>query len=80
MSGEAVANGGTAVGLLAGLVPLMLYLARPPGHRLGGDRAELRGDVAEVRCDLHAEATAIRADVHVLAERVARIEGTLSGP
>ncbi len=43
-------------------------------------RTELRADVAEVRRDLHAEATAIRADVHALAERVARIEGTMMGP
>ena len=47
---------------------------------LAATRTELRADVAEVRRDLHAEATAIRTDLHALAERVARIEGTLSGP
>ena len=33
-----------------------------------------------MRRDLHAEATAIRADLHALAERVARIEGAMRGP
>ena len=63
MSAEAVAIVGAAVGLLGVLVPLLL---------------SIRGEVAEVRRDLHAESTAIRADLHALAERVARIEGTLS--
>ena len=36
--------------------------------------------MAEVRRDLHAEATAIRAARYALAERVARIEGAMSGP
>ena len=65
MSAEAVAIVGAAVGLLGVLVPLLL---------------SIRSDVAEVRRDLHAEATAIRADLHALAERVARIEGAMTGP
>ena len=76
MSGEAVAIIGAAVGMLAVLVPLLLTLAANLGRRID----EVRADVAEVRRDLHAEATAIRADLHALAERVARIEGALSGP
>lgn len=69
-----------AVGaILAVLVPLLLTL----GRRM--DRFEARfealaRDVADVRRDLHAEATVIRADLHALAERVARMEGTMSGP
>ena len=35
-------------------------------------------DVAEMRRNLHAEATTIRAVVHALAERVARIEGAMA--
>ena len=65
MSGEAIAIVGAAVGLLGVLVPLLL---------------SIRKEVTEVRRDLHAEATAIRADLHALAERVARIEGAMSGP
>ena len=65
VSAEAVAIVGAAVGLLAVLVPLMLYLH----GRLAADLAATRGDVAEVRRGLHA-----------LAERVARIEGAMTGP
>ena len=68
MSAEAVAIVGAAVGLLAVLVPLMLYLHGRLAADLAATRTELRGDVAEVRRDLHA-----------LAERVARIEGAMTG-
>ena len=68
MSAEAVAIVGAAVGLLAVLVPLMLYLHGRLAADLAATRGELRTDMAEVRRDLHA-----------LAERVARIEGSLSG-
>ena len=83
MSAEAVAIVGAAVGLLGVLVPLLLAQGRRVDSlaaALAAARTELRADVAEVRRDLHAEATAIRAYLHALAERVARIEGTLSGP
>ena len=69
MSAEAVAIIGAAVGLLGVLVPLMLYLHGRLAADLAATRAEVRGDVAEVRRDLHA-----------LAERVARMEGALTGP
>ena len=74
---------GAPVGLLGVLVPLLLTLGRrmdAMAADLSATRTELRADVAEVRRDLHAEATAIRADLHALAERVARIEGAMSGP
>ena len=61
-----VAVVGVGVGMLAVLVPLLMTL----GRRIA--------DVAEVRRDLHAEATAIRAVLHTLAERVARIEGAMN--
>ena len=87
MSAEAVAIVGVGVALPAVRVPLLLTVAARLQRRidalaaeLASARTELRADVAEVRRDLHAEATAIRADVHALAERVARIEGTMSGP
>ena len=68
MSAEAIAIVGVGVALLAVLTPLLLAL----GRRM--DRIETRinaltADMAEVRRDLHA-----------LAERVARIEGALTGP
>ena len=68
MSAEAIAIV-AAVGLLAVLVPLLLTLA-------AGIRRELdlvRADVAEVRRDLGDRVTA-------MGERVARIEGALTGP
>ena len=80
MSTEAIAIIASAVGLLGVLVSLMLYLHGRLAADLKATRTELHGDVAEVRRDLHAEATAIRVDLHALAERVARIEGVLTGP
>ena len=65
MSAEAIAIIGAAVGMLAVLVPLLLTLA-------GGIRRELdalRGDVHD-----------LRTRVDALSDRVARIEGALTGP
>ncbi len=65
MSAEAIAIVGVGAALLAVLVPLLLTLA-------AGIRRELdhvRADVADVRRDLRN-----------LGERVARIEGALTGP
>ncbi|MDD9988474.1 MAG: hypothetical protein OXQ31_19515 [Spirochaetaceae bacterium] len=42
--------------------------------------APLRADVRDLRAELRTEVAAIRADLHALSERVARIEGALSGP
>ncbi len=58
--------------MLAVLVPLLLTLAA--GIRR--DLDQVRADVAEVRRDLQA----LTARVDSLAERVARIEGALTGP
>lgn len=63
---------GVGVGLLAVLVPLLLALAvgiRRELDHVRADVAGLRADVGEVRRDLHA-----------LSDRVARIEGALTGP
>ena len=60
-----VAIVGVGVGLLAVLVPLLLTLAA--GIRREVD--QVRGELAELRRDLHA-----------VSERVARIEGALTGP
>ena len=65
VSAEAVAIVGVGVALLAVLVPLILSLH----GRVVAEVRDLRADVADVRRDLHA-----------LAERVARIEGALTGP
>ena len=65
-----VAVVGVGVGMLAVLVPLLL----PLGRRI----SDVAADIAEVRRNLHAEATTIRAVVRALAERVARIEGAMN--
>ena len=76
MSAEAIALVGVGVALLAVLVPVVVLQSRrleqhidAVADALTATRTELRSDVAEVRRDLHA-----------LAERVARIEGALTGP
>ena len=76
MSAEAIAIVGVGVALLAVLVPVVVLQSRRLEQRidavvdaLTATRTELRTDVAEVRRELHA-----------IAERVARIEGALTGP
>lgn len=76
-----------AVGAVGAMLAVLVPVIRAQGaglHReidaLRSDqattRSELRGEIAELRCDL-AE---LRGDVQALTERVARIEGSLSGP
>jgi len=65
VSAEAIASVGVGVALLAVLVPLLLTVAANLRRRIDA----LAADVAEVCRYLHA-----------LAERVARIEGALTGP
>ncbi len=76
VNAEAIAIAGVGVALLAVLVPVVVLQSRRLEQRIDAvavalttTRTELRADVAEVRRDLHA-----------LAERVARIEGALTGP
>ena len=74
-----VAIAGVGAGLLGVLVPLLLTLGRridAVATDLAATWTELRGDVADVRRDV-AE---VRRDLRDLGERVARIEGALTGP
>ena len=59
---------GVVAAMLAVLVPLLLTL----GRRM--DRMDTRFDA------LAADVAEVRRDLHALAERVARIEGALTGP
>lgn len=50
-------------------------------------RTDLHAEIVSVRTELHAEIVSVRAelaevrrDVHALSERVARVEGALTGP
>ena len=67
VSAEAIAIVGVGVALLAVLVPLLLALGRRM-DRIDAQIDAMATDVAELRRDLHH-----------LAERVARIEGALTG-
>ena len=72
MSAEAIAIAGVGVALLAVLVPVVVLQSR---------RLEQRIDaVAEALAGTRAELAEARRDLHALAERVARIEGALTGP
>lgn len=74
---------GAVAALLAVLLPVILtqgaHLRREIDAvrgELGTLRADVVGDLAAVRGDLGA----LRSDLHGLGERVARIEGALTGP
>lgn len=43
-------------------------------------RREVRNDLAELRREVRTDAAEVRTDLHVLSDRVARIEGALTGP
>ena len=44
-------------------------------------RTELRGrNVAELRREVRGDIAELRSDLHALTERVARVEGSFSGP
>ena len=83
VSAEAIAIAGVGVALLAVLVPVVVLQSRRLEQRLDAvadtltaTGNELRTDVAELR----AELAEVRRDLHALAERVARVEGALTGP
>ena len=78
MSAEAVAIIGVGVALLAVLVPLILTLHGRVVGEVGAVRRTLTADIADLRCALTAGVAEVRRDLHALAERVARIEGTLA--
>ena len=72
MSAEAITIAGVGVALLAVLVPVVVLQSR---------RLEQRIDaIAEAVAGTRAELAEVRRDLHAMAERVARIEGALTGP
>ena len=83
VSAEAVAIVGVGVALLAVLVPLILTLHGRVVGEVGDVRRTLTADIADLRRALTADVAEVRRGLHALAERVARIEGTmaaLTGP
>ncbi|MDE0227324.1 MAG: hypothetical protein OXJ62_00535 [Spirochaetaceae bacterium] len=67
---------GTVGALLAVLLPVIRAQGASLRRELDTLRTDLRADVAEVRADVRA----LTVRVDALAERVARIEGAMSGP
>jgi len=78
----------TTVGaLLAVLLPVMARQSSALRREIDAQGTALRREIDTLRTDVTTAVAAVRADVaevrrdlHALAERVARIEGTLSGP
>ena len=80
-----------AVGAVGAMLAVLVPLIRAQGASLRREidalrvdqtatRTELRTDIAELRREVHADIGELRGDLHALTERVARIEGSLSGP
>ena len=78
----------TTVGaLLAVLLPVMARQGAALRREIDAQGTALRREIDTLRTDVTTDVAAVRVDVaevrrdlHALAERVARIEGTLSGP
>ena len=78
----------TTIGtLLAVLLPVMARQGASLRREIDAQGTGLRREIDTLRTDVTAGVAAVRADVaevrrdlHALAERVARIEGALSGP
>jgi hypothetical protein len=69
-----------AVGAVGAILAVLVPLIRAQGTGL---RREIEGQGASLRREidtLRADVGEVRRDLHVLSDRVARIEGTLSGP
>ena len=71
-----IGAGGTVAALLAVLLPVI----RAQGSNLRRELNTLRGDLRSDMASLRVEVGEVRRDLRDLGERVARIEGTLSGP
>ena len=83
MSAEAIAIIGVGVALLAVLMPLLLALGRRMDRfeARTHTRAEtLSADISGVGQEVRADLAELRPDLHVLSDRMARIEGVLTGP
>ena len=80
-----------AVGAVGAMLAVLVPLIRAQGASLRREidalrvdqtatRTELRTEIAELRREVRADIGELRGDLHALTERVARIEGSLSGP
>ena len=71
-----VAIVGVGVALLVGMLGVLLPVVRSQGSAIRRELDQVRGEVAELRGEL----ATVRIDLRALSDRVARIEGALTGP
>ena len=69
-----------AVGTVAAVLAVLLPVILAQGKSLRRELDHLRGDVASLDARVTADVAEVRRDLHALSDRVARIEGALSGP
>ena len=67
---------GAVAAVLAVLVPLIRAQGAALRHEIEGQGASLRREIDTLRGDVGE----VRRDLHGLSDRVARVEGTLTGP
>ena len=78
---------GAVAAMLAVLVPVILTQGKSlrreidvQGTELRREIDALRGELGGLSSELRADVTEVRRDLHALSDRVARIEGALTGP
>ena len=74
--GILIGAGGTVAALLTVLLPVI----RAQGSNLRRDLDTLRGDLRADVASLRADVGEVRRNLHALSDRVARIEGAMTGP
>ena len=83
MSAEVIAIAGVGVALLAVLVPVVVTQGRRLDQRLDELRSAIEAQGASLRREidtLRGDVAEVRRDLHALSDRVARIEGALTVP
>ena len=82
-----IGAGGTVAALLTVLLPVIRAQGSNLRRQIEGQGTNLRRELDTLRGDLRADVAALRADVgevrrdlHALSDRVARIEGAMTGP
>ncbi len=74
---------GAVAAMLAVLVPVILTQGKSLRREIDVQGAESRREIDALRGELgglRSEFTEVRRDLHALSDRVARIEGALTGP
>ena len=70
----------TIIAVAIALAGLILNGQRAMAAAVTELRVEFRGEMNDLRSEMHREFTALREQISSLSERVARLEGILKGP